>query len=104
METKIIKGEMIREKIFSEVKADVFEGFHPLNMMATMIPDINAGRYPMCLPEALLEMFRDEQVAVGKDQVWVFVLDDEFFANTLTKMIVRAAASRVVQAGFHTPF
>ena len=72
------------------------EGFHPLNMMATMIPDINAGRYPMCLPEALFEMFRDEQVAVGKDQAWVFVLDDEFFSNTLTKMIVRAAASRVV--------
>jgi methylenetetrahydrofolate dehydrogenase (NADP+)/methenyltetrahydrofolate cyclohydrolase len=72
------------------------EGFHPLNMMNTMIPDLQAGRYPMCLPEALFEMFREADVHAGKDQEWVFVLDDGFFSNTLTKMIVRAAASRVV--------
>ena len=33
------------------------EGFHPVNMTCTMIPDIETGRYPMCLPEALFEMF-----------------------------------------------
>lgn len=72
------------------------EGFHPRNMMATMVPDIHEGLYPMCLPEALYEMFREEHIDFGQHQDWVFVLDDGFFSNTLTKMIVRAAAARVV--------
>lgn len=72
------------------------EGFHPVNMMSTMIPDLQTGRYPMCLPEALFEMFSEAEVKPAKDQEWVFILDDSFFSNTLTKMIVRAAASRVV--------
>ncbi|MCX6265905.1 MAG: hypothetical protein NTW16_00905 [Bacteroidetes bacterium] len=72
------------------------EGFHPVNMMSTMIPDIQTSRYPMCLPEALFEMFREADVQTRKDQEWVFLLDEGFFSNTLTKMIVRAAASRVV--------
>ena len=50
----------------------------------------------MCLPEALFEMFREAEVQPQKDQEWVFLLDEGFFSNTLTKMIVRAAASRVV--------
>ena len=72
------------------------EGFHPVNMMSTMIQDIQTGRYPMCLPEALFEMFGEAGIQPQKDQEWVFLLDDDFFSNTLTKMIVRAAASRVV--------
>ena len=72
------------------------EGFHPVNMMGTMIPDIRTGRYPMCLPEALFEMFREAGIKTHQDQEWVFLLDDGFLSNTLTKMIVRAAASRVV--------
>ncbi len=72
------------------------EGFHPVNMMGTMIPDIQASRYPMCLPEAMFEMFREAGIHPQKDQEWVFLLDDGFLSNTLTKMIVRAAASRVV--------
>jgi len=72
------------------------EGFHPVNMMNTMIPDIQTGKYPMCLPEALFEMFREAEVNTCKDQEWVFLVDDLFYSNTLTKMIVRAAASRVV--------
>ncbi|MEI7981549.1 MAG: tetrahydrofolate dehydrogenase/cyclohydrolase catalytic domain-containing protein [Bacteroidota bacterium] len=72
------------------------EGFHPVNMMGTMIPDIESGKYPMCLPTALFEMFREADVKPVKDQEWVFLLDDGFFSNTLTKMIVRSAASRVV--------
>ena len=72
------------------------EGFHPVNMMATMIPDIQATRYPMCLPAALFEMFKEADFNPQKDQEWVFLLDDGFFSNTLTKMIVRAAASKVV--------
>ncbi len=72
------------------------EGIHPLNMMGTMIPDIQAGRYPMCLPPALFEMFSEAGVQTEKDQEWVYVLNDEFFSNTQTKMIVRTAASQVV--------
>lgn len=72
------------------------EGFHPLNMMGTMIPDIQTARYPMCLPTALFEMFREAGIQLQKDQEWVFLLDEGFLSNTLTKMIVRAAASQVV--------
>lgn len=72
------------------------EGFHPLNMLSTLVPDIQTAKYPMCLPEALFEMFREAGMIVGKDKEWVFVLDDEFFSNTLTSMIVRTAASKVV--------
>ena len=31
------------------------EGFHPQNMLSTLIPDIQTERYPMCLPAALFE-------------------------------------------------
>jgi methylenetetrahydrofolate dehydrogenase (NADP+)/methenyltetrahydrofolate cyclohydrolase len=72
------------------------EGFHPVNMLSTLIPDIQTTKYPMCLPAALFEMFREAGMQIGKDQEWVFVLDDEFFSNTLTNMIVRTAASKVV--------
>jgi len=72
------------------------EGFHPVNMMGTMVPDIQTGMYPMCLPTALFEMMTEAEFQFQKDQEWVFLLDDEFLSNTLTKMIVRAAASRVV--------
>jgi methylenetetrahydrofolate dehydrogenase (NADP+)/methenyltetrahydrofolate cyclohydrolase len=72
------------------------EGFHPVNMMATMIPDIRMSKYPMCLPEALFEMLREEEIRLQKDQEWVFLLDEGFFSNTLTRMIVRSAAARVV--------
>jgi methylenetetrahydrofolate dehydrogenase (NADP+) / methenyltetrahydrofolate cyclohydrolase len=72
------------------------EGFHPVNMLSTLIPDIQTTKYPMCLPAALFEMFKEAGMQVQKDQEWVFILDDEFFSNTLTNMIVRTAASKVV--------
>ena len=72
------------------------EGFHPQNMIQTMIPDLGRGRYPMCLPTALFEMFKEAELPVPLEKEWVFVLDDEFFTNSLTKMIVRSAASAVV--------
>lgn len=72
------------------------EGFHPLNMIHTMIPDLQEGRYPMCLPTALKEMFKDEGIMIEPGRDWVFVLDDEFLSNALTRMIVRSAASVVV--------
>jgi methylenetetrahydrofolate dehydrogenase (NADP+) / methenyltetrahydrofolate cyclohydrolase len=72
------------------------EGFHPENMLSTLIPDIERNKYPMCLPSALMEMFKDANVQFTKDQEWVFVLDDEFISNNLTNMIVKTAASKVV--------
>lgn len=72
------------------------EGFHPQNMLSTLIPDIQTNLYPMCLPTALIEMFNDAGVKFQHDQEWVFILDNEFFSNTLTHMVVRTAASVVV--------
>ncbi len=72
------------------------EGFHPQNMINTMFPDLNTARYPMCLPTALYEMFKEAGLQILPEKEWVFVLDDGFFSNSLTKMIVRSAASVVV--------
>ena len=72
------------------------EGFHPENMLSTLIPDIQTNKYPMCLPSALVEMFKEAGVHFNKDQEWVFLLDDEFISNSLTNMVVKTAASKVV--------
>ena len=72
------------------------EGFHPANMLSMLIPELQTSKYPMCLPAALFEMFGEAGMQFQKDQEWVFLLDDEFFSNTLTNMIVRTAASKVV--------
>jgi 5,10-methylene-tetrahydrofolate dehydrogenase/Methenyl tetrahydrofolate cyclohydrolase len=72
------------------------EGFHPQNMLSTQIPDIQTEKYPMCLPTALAELFRDAGIDVEEGKEWVFVLDDEFFSNTLTHMVVKSAASKAV--------
>ncbi|MBM3405669.1 MAG: hypothetical protein FJY10_12370, partial [Bacteroidetes bacterium] len=72
------------------------EGFHPQNMLGSMVPELCINPYPMCLPEALKEIFNDEGVKIRKDDEWLFVLDDGFFTNPLTQMIVRTAASKVV--------
>jgi methylenetetrahydrofolate dehydrogenase (NADP+)/methenyltetrahydrofolate cyclohydrolase len=72
------------------------EGFHPQNMMGTLMPDVQKNKYLMCLPAALFELFKHSGVKIRKDQEWVFVLDDEFFSNSLTNMIVRTASITVV--------
>lgn len=72
------------------------EGFHPQNMLSTMMPDAQEGKYPMCLPTALYELFKNGGVQVQKDQEWVFVLDDEFFSNPLVNMVARTAFIKAV--------
>ncbi|MBM3435258.1 MAG: hypothetical protein FJY07_03455 [Bacteroidetes bacterium] len=72
------------------------EGFHPQNLLKNMIPEFRSSDCPMCLPAALLEIFREEEVVINKTHEWLFVLDDEFFTNSLTSMIVKTAASVVV--------
>ncbi|MFZ4401535.1 MAG: tetrahydrofolate dehydrogenase/cyclohydrolase catalytic domain-containing protein [Bacteroidales bacterium] len=77
-------------------RAKEVEGFHPQNMLNTLIPDIEKEMYPMCLPAALLELFSEAGIQLSQDQEWVFALDDEFFSNSLTNMVVKAAASKVI--------
>jgi methylenetetrahydrofolate dehydrogenase (NADP+) / methenyltetrahydrofolate cyclohydrolase len=72
------------------------EGFHPQNMLSTLIPDIQTERYPMCLPSALFEMIKEAEIQLKDDQEWVFLMDEEFVTNKLTYMVVRSAASKVV--------
>ncbi len=63
------------------------EGFHPQNMLNTMMPDARESKYPMCLPTALYELFKNGGVQVQKNQEWVFVLDDEFFSNPVQEYV-----------------
>ena len=72
------------------------EGFHPKNLMGTILPEAHNNKYPMCLPTALIEIFREGNIQVEKDQEFVFLVDDEFFLNPLTNMIVRASSMKVV--------
>jgi len=72
------------------------EGFHPMNMLSTIMPGIHEELYPMCLPTALFEIFNEAGIQFEKDKEWVFVLDDEFLSNPLTNMVVKSAAIKVV--------
>jgi methylenetetrahydrofolate dehydrogenase (NADP+)/methenyltetrahydrofolate cyclohydrolase len=72
------------------------EGFHPQNMLNTLMPDLKSRRFPMCLPAALQEIASDADIVFHKDQEWVFVMDDEFISNNLTNMIIKSAASQAV--------
>ena len=72
------------------------EGFHPQNMLGTMMPDARENKTQMCLPAALKELFMNGGVEVKKDQEWVYVLDDEFINNPFTNMIVRTASIKAV--------
>ena len=72
------------------------EGFHPLNMMGTLMPDIVEQFYPMCLPTALYELFKSNDIQVKEESEWVLLLDDEFFSNQLVNMVTRTAFTRAV--------
>lgn len=72
------------------------EGFHPQNMLNTLMPDLQTEMYPMCLPTALYEMAKEADLQFPKDMEWIFVLDDEFITNNLTLMVVKCAASKAV--------
>jgi len=72
------------------------EGFHPQNMLGMLIPDIQTNKYPMCLPTALLELFKSNSIQIQKDKEWVLILDDEFFSNPLVNMVARTAFIKAV--------
>lgn len=72
------------------------EGFHPLNIIETVVNGIEKSRYPMCLPMALFELFKKEEIVVKDGSEFVFILDDYFFNNPFTKLVARTATSGVV--------
>ena len=72
------------------------EGFHPQNMLKTLMPSIAEDSLPMCLPTALYELFKSNEIEVKKDDEWVLLLDEEFFSNQLVNMVTRAAFIKAV--------
>lgn len=72
------------------------EGFHPAHMMENLFPDIQKARYPMCLPTALKELFKQNNIQVRQGAEWVLILDDEFFSNPLVNMVTRTALMKAV--------
>ena len=72
------------------------EGFHPQNMMKTLMSDIAENCQPMCLPTALYELFISNEIEVRKDDEWVLLLDEEFFTNQLVNMVTRTAFTKAV--------
>jgi len=74
------------------------EGFHPQNIIYTLMPDINENAQPMCLPTALKELFANNDIKSRKDDEWVLLLDDEFYANQLVNMVTRTAFIKAVPA------
>ena len=67
------------------------EGFHPQNMMATLMPDALDCKYTMCLPGALEALLTDNNIVLPTDAEWVLVLDEEFINNPLVRMVARTA-------------
>jgi methylenetetrahydrofolate dehydrogenase (NADP+)/methenyltetrahydrofolate cyclohydrolase len=75
------------------------EGFHPQNILDTLMPEIRRNGYPMCLPTALAEIFNHNGIQSLKGQEWVLLLDDEFFSNQLVNMVTRTAFTMAVPSG-----
>ena len=75
------------------------EGFHPQNMLKTMMPDIAVDAHPMCLPEALKELFENNAISGNQDDEWVLLLDEEFYENQLVNMVTRTAFMKAVPEG-----
>ena len=72
------------------------EGFHPQNVLETVVFGVEKSRYPMCLPMALFELFKKEEIQIKAGSEFVFILDDYFFNNPFTKLVARTATSNVV--------
>ncbi|MGE5424060.1 MAG: tetrahydrofolate dehydrogenase/cyclohydrolase catalytic domain-containing protein [Syntrophothermus sp.] len=80
------------------------ECFHPQNMLQAVTTGTFNNNCRMCLPQALEEILKEENIPVGLEDRWVFVLDKEFFSNQLTLAIVNTAAKQVVPPGAPVTF
>ncbi|MDP4203614.1 MAG: tetrahydrofolate dehydrogenase/cyclohydrolase catalytic domain-containing protein [Bacteroidota bacterium] len=92
-------------RIINRVNPDKeVEGFHPLNMMATLMPDAWGNKYTMCLPGALEAILQNNQIALPKDAEWVLLLDNEFIENPLVRMVARTAILKSLPADSSVTF
>ena len=62
---KHLNGLRISNSIIPEKEV---EGFHPMNILGTLLPEVIANKYPMCLTSALAEIFMEAGIKPGKDQ------------------------------------
>ena len=84
-------------RIISKIDPDKeVEGFHPHHIESMLRKGIQKTKYPMVLPTALTELFKNCDVQIHSDAEWVFVVDDEFFKRPFTNMVVKTACIRVV--------
>lgn len=72
------------------------EGFHPNNVINTLTKGFNKTKYSMCLPTAVLELFKSTGVEVNKGQEFVFVADQDFISDPFRSLILRTASSQLV--------
>lgn len=92
-----LPGHLVPVRIMNRIDPDKeVEGFHPQNMIKTMMPDIAETAHPMCLPTALKELFESNEISGNSDDEWVLLLDDEFYANQLVNMVTRTAFMKAV--------
>ncbi|NNC50303.1 MAG: hypothetical protein HKO01_07180 [Flaviramulus sp.] len=72
------------------------ECFHPENIMETLIKGLKGSLYPMCLPIALMELFKISDIKIETGQQFTFVADRDFLSNAFRSLILRTASSLVV--------
>jgi methylenetetrahydrofolate dehydrogenase (NADP+) / methenyltetrahydrofolate cyclohydrolase len=72
------------------------EGFHAAHLVNMLARDDEKIIYPMVLPTALNELFREAGIIKTENDEWVFVADDEFFSRPFTNMVVKTACPQVV--------
>ena len=79
-------------KVMSKVKPEKeMEGFHPVNMNRTLMPDLFKDKFTMCLPYALKMLWEENNIVVQPGNHWVLLIDDEFLKNPLVNLVTRTA-------------
>lgn len=90
---KHINAIRIIEKIDRDKEV---EGFHPINVIDTLTKGVYNTKYPMCLPVALIELFKNAGIEFQKGQEFVFAADQDFISNPFRSLILRTASSQIV--------
>ncbi|MBT8253287.1 MAG: hypothetical protein HKN00_13925 [Flavobacteriaceae bacterium] len=75
------------------------EGFHPQNVIDTLIKGVFKTKYPMCLPVSLIELFKHFNVQIKAGQDLVFVADQDFITDPFRSLILRTSSSQVIPEG-----
>jgi len=93
---KHINAISIIEKIQKDKEV---EGFHPQNVIETLTKGVYNTLYPMCLPTALIELFKISDIKIKEGQEFVFVADQGFISDPFRSLILRTASSQIVPKG-----